>query len=732
MSTRRSSYLKNNYALPVILLLFFAGSCVSNEVWNIKKEDLFARLSASEYDFLKTLDLKNKNLSDVLLLGPGAAYYMSRIYASLGMTDPAHKLLVIGFNREKEMWKESSGVLLLDLLLGLGRNAECEKYARECIRIALDPDNADRAKRSLLKALFRQKKDKELLKKMPELFPGDMAAADPELLLYKAVACSRTGTEDAYGYFVSLYLARPDRWIRTDAEAHLSAAGSNALSDPLLAKLILARSSLDAGSKAEGYGLLEEACMLVNPKIVTSAKVISMIAEDIALYRLTEKEYAKGISFLIDFTKKLDGNQRLTPLEMLGRLYRRASKYAEAASALNEVAAKTGDRDQKDRALWYRLASLKEAGAGDFLTELAAAGASWYDPEYFDDILEETVNALVSDRRWQDLRILFDRLAGRESKQIRSQLAYILGRAVSLGLLKTPDKNADSLRFFETATTADNANYYCFLASVIAGKLPPVFITKDIPDTAATPQPVKTDIDGFVKGFFDFGLINEGMAVLKSRVSELSDEALFYSMQRLEEAGFYKDNIRIANKSAYVKLYKIKEDTLKRQYPIEYTMYVTEFARRDNVDEHVLYALIREESAFDRTIVSRTGAVGLSQLMPETAKDTAALLGLDDYDLTDPRTNISIGSSHFARLLRYFDNKMKALVAYNAGLGRVREWSKLYPDLPFDLFVETIPFYETRDYVRKVISSAFVYGYVYYNLPLAQIAESFYPGLARK
>ena len=91
--------------------------------------------------------------------------------------------------------------------------------------------------------------------------------------------------------------------------------------------------------------------------------------------------------------------------------------------------------------------------------------------------------------------------------------------------------------------------------------------------------------------------------------------------------------------------------------------------------DHIVYGLVREESYFDADVISNAGAVGLSQLMPSTASSVARGLGIVNPDLRDPTTNLTIGIRHFKDLTTDVDSMTKALLAYNAGLTRVRQWS---------------------------------------------------------
>ena len=92
--------------------------------------------------------------------------------------------------------------------------------------------------------------------------------------------------------------------------------------------------------------------------------------------------------------------------------------------------------------------------------------------------------------------------------------------------------------------------------------------------------------------------------------------------------------------------------------------------------------------------------------------------------------NLAIGASHFGGLVKLLDNLPKALMAYNAGLSRVRRWEEAYGDLPADLFIEAIPFAETRNYVRKILVSAVAYGHLYQDLSAGEIVRLLLPRLS--
>ena len=130
------------------------------------------------------------------------------------------------------------------------------------------------------------------------------------------------------------------------------------------------------------------------------------------------------------------------------------------------------------------------------------------------------------------------------------------------------------------------------------------------------------------------------------------------------------------------------------------------------------HAIMRQESSFDRTAMSHVGARGMMQLMPGTARETAGKLGLgyDQSRLTsDPQYNIMLGSKYFQDLMNSFGNYAPlAIAAYNAGPGNVRRWVRengdpRTPHVDVLKWIEDIPFFETRNYVHRVLENAVVY-----------------------
>lgn len=153
-------------------------------------------------------------------------------------------------------------------------------------------------------------------------------------------------------------------------------------------------------------------------------------------------------------------------------------------------------------------------------------------------------------------------------------------------------------------------------------------------------------------------------------------------------------------------------DDLELRFPLEHERHIEAAATEKSLDKAWVLALIRQESAFSVDAVSHAGALGLMQLMPATAKGTAKSMNRTPprrEDLLTPATNIDIGTSYLKKVLeRLNDNPVLAISAYNAGPHRVLRW---LPEKAqeADLWVETIPFNETRRYTERVLEYSVIY-----------------------
>jgi len=158
---------------------------------------------------------------------------------------------------------------------------------------------------------------------------------------------------------------------------------------------------------------------------------------------------------------------------------------------------------------------------------------------------------------------------------------------------------------------------------------------------------------------------------------------------------------------AFPQLATVEQDAvpayfLKMYYPHKYEDTIRKYAEKNGVDPYLVMGLIHQESYFNASAKSVVGATGLMQLMPATGRELAKKLH-SSADLENPEVNIKLGTYHFRHLIDLFGGDPQLAVAsYNAGQGNVLNWRRAAPRKPPDEFFESIPFPETRTYVKRV------------------------------
>ena len=156
-------------------------------------------------------------------------------------------------------------------------------------------------------------------------------------------------------------------------------------------------------------------------------------------------------------------------------------------------------------------------------------------------------------------------------------------------------------------------------------------------------------------------------------------------------------------------------DDLRLRFPVQHQRSIVTWASRRHLDPSWILAVIRQESAFMSEARSGAGAKGLMQLMPGTAREVAAKVGRSaptSASLANPDLNIELGTAYLSELSQRFgQSPVLASAAYNAGPGRAQRWRPRTGALPADLWVDSVPFRETRRYLRRVLSYAMIYDY---------------------
>ena len=428
--------------------------------------------------------------------------------------------------------------------------------------------------------------------------------------------------------------------------------------------------------------------------------------------------------------------------EQAVKLFLQAAELADSASDF-------------DSAMWYYLDTMRMLGLSRYLKALADTAARWKNPAWYADLVQSLRAQLTAAKDWKNLETLHTMLAKTQLPEQQAAVAYTLACAGHL----PPDRTARLLQ--EAAGESHDALYYRILGtyrlggaqllkdsfnfhSASNGQTQSVRRTQS-PGTQAqageshtqadagkaqtstfSPQEARTYIDGLLH----FGLYDMVYPRIVAVYPSISAEEALQIARTLADEGRYADSIRVIRFSLKNQEDAATKEQLELLYPRPWGELVSKYAAEYRLPEYLLYALIRSESFFQHQVVSGAGAIGLTQLMPATAADIAKKLKVADYSLTDPEINIRFGAYYLAEMIRRSDNRiMPACFAYNAGISRVRGWQKKAQGLPEDLFLESLEYAETRDYGRKLLSAATVYGVLYYSGEPEDIVRLFFKEL---
>lgn len=215
--------------------------------------------------------------------------------------------------------------------------------------------------------------------------------------------------------------------------------------------------------------------------------------------------------------------------------------------------------------------------------------------------------------------------------------------------------------------------------------------------------------------FYRLNLRYEGNREWNWTARGLDDRGLLAAADYAQSNGLYDRAIYTAERTQ-----RVHDFTLR--YPTPYRDRLSVYTQQQQLDEAWVYGLIRQESRFVPEARSSAGASGLMQLMPRTASWAARKAGLAGYsggNLEDVDTNLNLGTWYLRHVLDELDSHpLLASAAYNAGPRRAREWRGERP-MEGAIYAETIPFRETREYVKKVMSNA-----AYYSQQLGLVLQS--------
>jgi soluble lytic murein transglycosylase len=492
----------------------------------------------------------------------------------------------------------------------------------------------------------------------------------------------------------------------------------------------------------------------------------------------------EGLTRFLAWEEGLEDAEEPGPLPYLllyyaGRMARSLGRHTQGTALFTQALAAAPDQVQKDACIWYILSGTLISRPGNAAARFKEYLPHWYDDRYFADLLDQLSRYLTAQRQWKTLGELFSLIRFKNDGASTARFAWILGRAVEEGYLSPAegasilgkggiDRGETARAFFTLAFEESSTSFYYRVLSasrlgnlgglvVAAGSsanetlppkpplaLPPGGLLPENAPSGHEAEAVKTPGAGlgiFLGGFFSYGAGAFAASYLEEIMDDLSLSELREAAEVFAKAGEWRESIRLAAACMARPDYELSRRDLELNYPRPYRELIEENAAAASLAPAILYGLVRTESNFTPEILSRAGAVGLTQLMDATAREMAGRIarqGGPDYlsagelDLTGPAVNLHIGAYYLNYLIGRMGSPLLALLAYNGGMGRVRRWRAAEPSLPEDLFLETIEYPETRDYGRRVLAAAAAYGYLYYGMSMEALIADIFKGTPKK
>ena len=391
--------------------------------------------------------------------------------------------------------------------------------------------------------------------------------------------------------------------------------------------------------------------------------------------RMTRELAALAIS-------RIAANDPRMAAEQLSRLENQL-QTGEKGWAWGQIGWQAAKRHMTDALAWYR-------NAGD--------------APLSDEVAQWKVRAALRARDWGTVRTTIERMPSALAEQ--PVWVYWLGRAYRAGG-RTTDANA----LF--AKIGGQPNFYSNLADEELDRpiMPP---PKAAPPTGDEISRVRANT-GVQRALalYRLNMRSEGIKEWSWALRGMSDRELLAASNIAQRAGIYDRAIAAADRTK-------DEHDYSLRYLSPYAEQVRPAARDQSLDDAWVYGLMRQESRFITNAKSNVGASGLMQLMPATAKWVANRIGLKDFhqgQVNDTDVNVLLGTSYMRMVLESLDNHpVLASAAYNAGPGRARKWRADQP-LEGAIYAESIPFSETRDYVKKVMSNSVYYSALFNGKP---------------
>jgi len=322
---------------------------------------------------------------------------------------------------------------------------------------------------------------------------------------------------------------------------------------------------------------------------------------------------------------------------------------------------------------------------------------SQLDPEYrLARLTEWRIRLLLVDQNWQQAHDLIQRLP----EELQQDDRWLYWKAIAGNHLGLPNSQATLNQL------TGERSFYGFMAAQILNQGYQLNDTPHAPPAEALSAVAAQPAFQRIHELLALERYGDARSEWNLAIKGMTADQVMTASHLMQQWGWHHQGIRGAISSK-------RWDDMELRFPKPHLDLFQRHAQAQNIDPYWALAVTRQESAFWKGARSHVGARGLMQLMPATAKATARRHGiaLPNLDrLSTPDVNIQLGTAYLGEMAMQFDNNQAyASAAYNAGPHRVTRWLKQRGELPLDVWIETIPFDETRQYVQNVLTFRVIY-----------------------
>jgi soluble lytic murein transglycosylase len=707
--------------LPVALLgvALTVVSCGAT-LWNRPADAWKDELASGNTAPLLALGTKDLAESDLGPLGDGAAWALGTVFSDADKAAEAEILWKRSFANDGSPWREASGRRLFELYADRRDWPKAEAVAKKLVGLWSGPD----LQRLLFQAYYFQKKDDQawdLLKGWkPGAFPPDQ---ELENQLFFGVLSARAGrTDDAakalktlvFDTEASVLHFRLESFFQED-ESRYDLLGPGGREAVAFQSLVYKAVPKDIQTWFKGR---QFPAGFWNHRALVAGVTAAFKAEGRA---------ETGLRLLGVVEPGLTGEARFEAEFGRARLYRALGWWPQARASFQKAQALATTPQDKKMTAWNWLNAWVQTSSSGALAPFVQVYASTDDPGYFSDVLEDWLNGLIQDRRWDLLAAVVRDLGPRLPASDRATAGFILARLsahhlVDLGregVTETPQA------LLEATLASQPYSYEALVARAVLGR---PLDWADPQEPAFQADDRSRDLAKRWDAMARLGLAKAMANEVVASEGPLDPEFVQRTAVFLEAHGQYRPALQILYRLLKDPGRGLTKDRALLLFPTAFEATAVEKAQAEGLEPSLLLGLMREESSFDAGAKSWVGAQGLTQLMPSTAAETAKRLKLKTYDLADPTDNITLGARYLATMVQSQGRIYLALMAYNAGGGRIKPWKQSMGKLPEEIFVEAAPFEETRGYVKKILTSTVMIGVLHYGKTLDEMVRVIYPG----